>query len=201
MLESSSANEPESASAERFRRDLTLGVPVPDSEWQWFVATTTTAQLAVGDHLFREGEQVDQVWYLERGMVRYYLVAAGREVTLGFDYDGRFATDVESFFGRGPAQTGAVALEPIAAIAMRREIVEAAYERHSCWSRIGRLRHESLVQRRADKERRIRTMTAEERYCALVEQRSPLVLRVPQYHIAAYLGITPETLSRIRARS
>jgi CRP-like cAMP-binding protein len=54
--------------------------------------------------------------------------------------------------------------------------------------------------KRTDKELRIRTQSAEERYAELVRTRSFLVARVPQYHLASDLGIAPETLSRIRAR-
>ena len=193
-----------------FRDIVTMGVPVPDGEWERFIAEASEESFEQGDFLAREGQPVDCLYYLVRGIVRYFAraprVDRGRrrnkadEVTFGFDYEGRFVTDAEGFYVEGASRTSIEALEAVDAIALRRDAILAAYERHPCWERIGRLHAELVVRRSRDKEWRIRMLSAEERYRRLVDEQSPLALRLPQFHLASYLGIAPETLSRIRGR-
>ena len=72
--------------------------------------------------------------------------------------------------------------------------------RHAVWRELSLRIAERELAHKIDKELRIRTLTPEQRYTELVRSNSYLVHRVPQYHLASYLGIAPETLSRIRAR-
>ena len=102
----------------------------------------------------------------------------------------------------GPSGWGAsVGVEGISAAAGGDERPMAQlYDRHPCWDRVGRKLLEEQWRRRQDKEMRFRSYTAEEHYRLLIQRRSPLIERVPLRHLASYMRITPETLSRIRAR-
>jgi hypothetical protein len=79
-------------------------------------------------------------------------------------------------------------------------VLQSMYARDACWERFGRLVLEMDWIRRADKNRRFRIYTPDEHYRLLIERRSPLIDRVPLHQLASFLQITPETLSRIRAR-
>lgn len=188
--------------ADELRSAVTAGVDVPPEEWREFVAEIRPVTFARGELLVTQGRPIDRAFFLRAGIVRYFAQSRGRgrEVTFGFDYEGRFSSDFDGFFRGVPALTSAEALEPIEAVAIPRAAMDAAYARHPCWDRVGRLMLQNALRRRADKERRLRMLTPEQRYRHLVEQGSPLATRLPQYHLAAYLGIAPETLSRIRAR-
>jgi len=74
------------------------------------------------------------------------------------------------------------------------------YNRHPCWDRFGRRILEAQWLRQSDKARRFRVYSPEEHYKLLIERRSPIIDRVPLNQLASFLLITPETLSRIRAR-
>lgn len=189
-----------SAVETRVRDVVSCGVEVPEEEWKFFRERIRRVSFAKGAFLVRQGERVEVAWLLLTGLVRTFTHDGHREFTFGFDYEDRIVSDFEGFFFGVPSSTSIEALEEIDAVAIERATMDAAYERHPCWDRVGRLHALLALRHKFDKERRFRVLTAEDRYRRLLAEASPLARRVPQYHLAAYLGVAPETLSRIRAR-
>ena len=173
---------------------------IPDDEWRFLEERAVLRQVPKGSALLREGELVDWLGYLTRGLVRIVRRVGGREVTLGFDCEERFVGAYDAYVTRTPARYGIEALEPSRCVRFERGLLDALEGRHACWRELFRRIAERELVRKLDKELRIRTRTSEERYAELVRRGSYLVRRVPQYHMASFLGIAPETLSRIRAR-
>ena len=175
-------------------------VTIPDDEWRFLAARVVVQEVPKGGVLLREGELVDWLGYLTRGLVRIARLAGGHEVTLGFDCEDRFIGAYDAYVTRTPARYGLEALEPSRLVRFERALLDDLNRRHACWRELFRRVAERELVRKIDKELRIRTRSSEERYAELVRTGSYLVRRVPQYHLASFLGIAPETLSRIRAR-
>jgi len=159
--------------------------------------------LSKGDHILRAGTVADEVFFVHKGLLRYYFNDPsddGQERTGQFFDDGIVVTDAESFLARIPAEQNFEALEKSSIVAIPRAVLQAGYDKDHAIERFGRLMlQEALIgsQRRAG---RLLTLQPEDRYRRFIETRPEVARRVPQYLVASYLGLTPESLSRIRRR-
>ncbi|MEM9715333.1 MAG: Crp/Fnr family transcriptional regulator [Pseudomonadota bacterium] len=160
-------------------------------------------KIAKGQHLLRAGAVANEVFFVHQGLLRYYFhdpADDGAEKTGQFFDEGIVVTDAESFLTRAVAVQNFEALEPSSIVVLPRTILYESYETDHAMERFGRLMlEEALVgsQRRAS---RLLTLQPEQRYQTFVQSRPEVARRVPQYLIASYLGLTPESLSRIRRR-
>lgn len=156
-----------------------------------------------GEHILRAGTVANEVFFIHTGLLRYYIndpADGGLERTGQFFDAGIVATDAESYLLRIPGEQNFEALEKSSVVALPRAVLNAGYDQDHAVERFGRLMLEAALigsQRRAN---RLLVLQPEERYRRFVETRPEVARRVPQYLIASYLGLTPESLSRIRRR-
>jgi CRP-like cAMP-binding protein len=161
-----------------------------------------TMDFAKGDHLLREGDVARHLFFITRGLLRYYYLddVDGEERTGQFFDEGQVFTDAASFLARMPATQSIDALEPGEVVRIPRDALYAAYTADHAMERFGRLMLESALVGSQRRAANLLRLTPDERYRTFVNTRPEVARRVPQYLIASYLGITPEGLSRIRGR-
>ncbi len=151
--------------------------------------------------LLREGEVCDFEAYIVSGCIRsYYIDENGSEVILQFAIEDWWVSDIGSFHERKPSLLYIEAMEDSELLTLNPARKEELLKRVPQFERVFRLmiqRHLSALEHRL-----IRTLaqTAEERYLEFIKQYPKIALRIPQHYIAAYLGMTPEFLSKIRRR-
>lgn len=151
--------------------------------------------------LLREGEVCNFEAYIVSGCLRtFYIDENGSEVILQFSVEDWWVSDVGSFHDRTPSVLYIEAIEDSKLLTLNPSSKEELLARVPQFERVFRLmiqRHLSALERRL-----IHTIaqTAEQRYIEFVKQYPKIALRVPQHHIASYLGMTPEFLSKVRRR-
>lgn len=155
-----------------------------------------------GDHLLREGEIATHLFFVSRGLLRYYFLddATGEVRTGQFFDEAQVFTDVASFLGQTPATQSIDALEPGEGLRIPRAALYEAYAADHAMERFGRLMLENALVGSQRRAANLLRLSPDERYRTFVNTRPEGARRVPQYLIASYLGITPEGLSRIRSR-
>lgn len=140
-----------------------------------------------------------RIYFIESGLARTYYYKNGKDVTDWLSAEGDFVGSIVSFLSRRPDRRIVELLEPARLWAFPYAKLEILYERHHEIERLGRLLISQgmiQLQQRFDD---LHFSTASARYQTLMRTNPTFIQRVPLGMIASYLGITPETLSRIRA--
>ena len=172
--------------------------PLSSTSQAALAAIVKCLELPKGRTLIRANTVGEHVYYLERGLARTYYYKDEKDVTDWLSAEGEFVGSMVSYLTQRPDRRMVELLEPSVLWAVPYWELEKLYSKHHEIERLGRLLLSHgmvLMQQRFDD---LHFATAAERYQKLRQDRPTLIQRVPLSMIASFLGITPETLSRIR---
>ena len=148
-----------------------------------------------------EGDICEKIFFIEKGLIRwYYYNEDGRDVTDSFAAENSFVTAFDSFFQRKPSRYFIELLEDSVIYSMTYNDLEESFEKFPDIQRISRLLLIEVLEQTIEKNAALQFRNAEQRYRYITDKHPDLLQRVSLGHIASYLGITQETLSRIRAK-
>ena len=150
--------------------------------------------------LLREGQVCSFVIFLHTGCLRYFYMKDGEEITGQFFIENDWYTDFESFIRLKPSEQSIQALEDCVCLLISKRKLEQLYMDFPVFERFGRIMTEQGFLGLYNANRVATLLTSEERYLAFIKNQPSIVQRVPQHYIASYLGLKPQSLSRIRKR-
>ena len=151
--------------------------------------------------LLRAGKVCDHLWYLHRGLARhYYTDEQGKDTNVWFAHEGEIMTEVSSFCHRIPSLESIQLLEDSEIYALsHKQVYGLLAESHAFALWYIRLIEVSYVGQIEDRIGDLQFLNAPQRYAKLIERFPDILQRTSLGHIASYLNITQETLSRIRS--
>jgi CRP-like cAMP-binding protein len=158
-------------------------------------------ELPKGSFLITEGKVCNHIYFLERGCLRGFYNLDGKEISYWFAFENNFVTSFFSFITRKPGIENIQLLEDCTLWAVAYEDLQKLYAKHPDMERLGRIMHERYYVMLEERFLSNHFKEARERYDNLFTLAPHIVQRVPLGYVASYLGITQETLSRIRSKA
>ncbi|MFY8035870.1 MAG: Crp/Fnr family transcriptional regulator [Cyclobacteriaceae bacterium] len=171
-----------------------------DEQLNAFLQATEKKRIPKGSYLMEGGQICDYVAFINKGHFRTYCIVNQEEVTYNFFFEGNFFTDYPSFLTRQPSLEYHQALVDSEVLIVSYEKMQQIYAQVPAWEKFGRLIAEFILIRIADRNRAMLFLSPEDQYLDLMKTRPKIFEKIPQHYIASYLGIQPESLSRIRKR-
>jgi len=150
--------------------------------------------------IFRAGNVSQTIYFVCEGMVRLFYNVDGNEKTAFFYPEGKFMCAGESYTYGVPAQENYQAIEECKIIHLHKSLIERILKEMPQMELIGQIATEGELIVCQKMIANFVCLSPEERYSDLLQQNGALFLRVPQNYIASYLGVSAETLSRIKKR-
>lgn len=184
----------------RLKQAVDAYYEISEETWSAMAEITSTKVLAKDEWLYQEGEYLTTFAFLHQGLVRLVNTnAAGQEYNKRFFVAGEFPGVMHALHRAEPANQGIQALEPTEVVLINFKKFRALLMDNPELMRFQILYLEKNWLLEKDKrELYMVQLDATERYLAFLKEQPELAERVPQYHLASHLGITPTQLSRIR---
>lgn len=183
---------------EAFMQTLNAFTKVERAKVDMLLSYLATIELKKGDYFLNEANYSNKIAFVESGVLEMNTYKEGLEFPIDFSLPNTFVCDYVSYLTNEPATTSIVALTPCKLHYFLKENFEALCQTDKSFQKISSLITEHFFIEFA-KRIRNRELAPKERYKALEKDRPHLLQQVQQYKIAAYLGVTPEWLSKIKA--
>ncbi|MBB6694926.1 Crp/Fnr family transcriptional regulator [Cohnella xylanilytica] len=171
---------------------------IEGEDWVRFVENTRVRSIPKGALLVSAGEPVNDAWFCSEGLFRlFYPLPDGREYNVAFSTENDYVTSYGAMATGEPSAFSIEALEASTVVEIGRGVLRELMDRSHGWERFVRLAVERLYIRKEERERQLLYLPALERYEAFLRKYPGLDRRIPQYHIASYIGVSPVSLSRL----
>jgi CRP-like cAMP-binding protein len=175
-------------------------VGMPDKDLSVLDDLCLIKQYKKKEFLLRSGHIPVYSGYIAEGAFReYYTDKNGREFNKAFCFKGDFTGSYYDLHLQKPSLVTIEALADSTVVLINHQKYQELVESDTFWLGVSYTLAHNLLMKKFEKEFQLLTLTAAERYALLQKRYPELEQLVPSYHIASYLGITPISLSRIRA--
>lgn len=153
-----------------------------------------------GDFFLADGQICKQVGFVAKGLMRYYINHEGEEKTYAFSQENNYVCNYESFIPQSPSSKIIQALEDSEILFISYVDLQIFYATVAAGESFGRLVIEQVFIQTLQDVGSFYTGTPERRYERFIRNHADLQQRMSQYHIASFVGVKPQSLSRIRKR-
>ena len=174
--------------------------PLSKEESDAIAQSMQTKSFKKGDHLIREGQISTRTYFILEGCIREYILTEGEEKTTNFFTEEQWAISLNTFTPQNAAKHNWICVEDTTVVVGDEQQAQALFKRFPRFETISRIIMEEAFAKQKEALASYYTDSPEQRYLKLLKSRPGLVQRIPQYHLASYIRVKPESLSRIRKR-
>ena len=175
-------------------------VLIDSEEEEIYLNVFSPIVLKKGDFFLNEGDLNNKLGFIVEGLVRYFVHKNDEESTLEFSKEGEFIAEYQSFLNQTKSIQAIQAIEDTTLLVTNFDGLQTIYNKTKNGNLIGRIVIEYRFSHLMRQLLSIYMHNPEERYLHFLKSFPDLVQRIPQYYIASYVGVKPESLSRIRKR-
>jgi CRP-like cAMP-binding protein len=169
-----------------------------DADFALLTSRLESRSLKKGEHFLDIGKINTHLGFIERGLAMYYRIINDDEVPVDFGIEGNWLSYLKSFNDQRPADLGIRMLEDSIVHCISFESIQQLFNEAPRLMALKTYYVEQSMMEMAQHSADLATLDARERSYKFMREKPDLISRVPQYYIAAYLGIKPQSLSRIR---
>lgn len=184
--------------ASTIRNNIQKFIQLTDDEFEYFHDLLKIQNYQEGQNLLDYGSICDRAFLILTGCIRYFNVVDGEEITGQFFFENTWYSDYESYLFNAPSQQTIQAIESTRVAILTKDALDHLYGEIPKFERFGRLMAENAFLGLRKRTEALTHQSATERYLELLEKRPKVIQRVAQKHIASYLNVKPQSLSRIR---
>lgn len=185
---------------ENFKDYLTSIITMDDDTFHLCYDFLKIENIKKGEFFVEEGKTCNNVAYIDQGLFRIYYLKDGMEVNTCFCKENSITSSFESLVSRTPSNQFIQAIEDSTLVKLSYENLNKLYGLSPIWQSVGLLMTEKECLRLSNRASSLSFETAMEKYKSILESEPDLLQRVSIQDIASYIGVSRETLSRIRAK-
>lgn len=182
------------------KKYCTTIVTLTDSELKLIDTYFEVKDLKKKDFLLQDGKVCNFIGFIANGTIRHFHIKDGVEKTCDISFENSWVTDFQSFTHSTSCIMNLQAMTDTTVFIIKKENLFKLYNECNKFETFGRLMAEQVAQRATEIAMSLSADKPEERFQNLLKKQPDLFQRVPQKYIANFLGISPESLSRIQKR-
>ena len=174
-------------------------IALTEEEKEAIVSLSLFRSVKKGTILLKEGEQSSDSYFVLKGCIRTYYIIEGEEKTTAF-YTEMEALTPHCVINKAPSEYYICCVNDTILLVSDADMEAETFSKFPRFETLCRILAEELLAKQQINFDEFKTSSPEQRYLNLLEKRPDLVQCVPQHQLASYLGIKPQSLSRLRAR-
>ncbi|MFY0652410.1 MAG: Crp/Fnr family transcriptional regulator [Cyclobacteriaceae bacterium] len=172
--------------------------PIPEVDWLDFSSKWQESKVMRNEFITEVGKKEKYFYFVHSGVLRAYVINNGNDVSIGFSYDGDYSGAYDSFLEQSPSDWNIQAIVDTDFLRISFSDMMEMYDKYKSIERWGRMFNAKMLIGMGKRQVESRNYSVEERFDRLYDQSPHIFQLVPQKHLASYLGMTPETFSRLR---
>ena len=187
----------------RFRpfEDIKTRTPIDKAKLEEYAGYYKRIEVPAKTVLLREGDISRKGFFIEKGCIRAWLNKNGKDISFQFFFENEFVSSAESFRKNVPSVVTIETIEPCILHQISKEKLNKVLREIMQVTELREFMVNAMFERQLNYMRHFISFikeTPQERYRNLLKEKPHIIHRVPQQHVASYLGITPVSLSRIK---